>query len=260
MQCALLKTNLLFPEDHPLPKQNRILVLHDLRNIPGATKKKKRVGRGRGSGIGKTSRRGHKGSGQRGHPIKPWFEGGMTPFYKRIPKVGIHKDRKPLTILTIRKLMEFVQKGRVDPRLPITLHTVQHSNLVKVRNGVKLVADGEELLNIPLTLELTHATEEAVEAVERAGGSIKFIYTNKQTLSALLYPHKHAILPRRLPLPLNPRKAQIFVEQLPDLVGGKRDSDKRPSFTHPKNPYKYQNGGTGRYTPPEDGIPEEEEQ
>jgi len=186
---------------------------------------------------GKTSRRGHKGSGQRGHRLKPWFIGGQTPFYKRLPKVGIFKDRKPLTELNLYKLMQFVRQGRIDPRIPIDMHLMQQSNLLNVRNGVKLVSKGEEEVNIPLHLELTHATEEAVEAIERAGGSVKFIYMNKRTLDAHLNPHRHQILPRRLPLPQKPRKAQVFMEQIPDTISDK--PEKPQSFKYPPHPLKW---------------------
>lgn len=200
-------------------------------------RKKKRVGRGPGSGIGKTSRRGHKGSGQRGHRLKPWFEGGQTPFFKRLPKVGIVHNRKPMAELTILKLMAFIKAGRVDCRTKIDMHTIQQSNLLHIKHGVKLVATGEQELNIPVHLEVSHATEEAVEAVERAGGSVKFIYMNKRTLDAHLHPHKHQILPRRLPLPQNPRKAQIYIEQIPDKVSGKPSEPE--SFKLPSNPLKW---------------------
>lgn len=207
---------------HNAPPKDRTLLLHDLRDNAGARKKKKRVGRGPGSGMGKTSRRGHKGTYARsGGSVSPWFQGGQTPLFKRVPKIGLRSTRKDAHELSLGHLMKFVQEGRVDPRSKIDLHTLNKARVCGVMKGVKLVSEGEELVTVPLTIECTHATEEAVEAVERAGGSVKFVYMSRVALKAHLYPHKVAILPRRLPLPHKPRKAQVYVEQIPDVYSDK---------------------------------------
>jgi hypothetical protein len=75
------------------------------------------------------------------------------------------------------------------------------------------------------------------QAIERAGGSVKFVYMNKVALSAHLHPEKHQILPRRLPLPQNPRKAQRYIETISDKVSDKPQTN--PSFKYPPHPFKW---------------------
>lgn len=99
-----------------IPPNPQLIALGDLAPLPGTMKKPKRVGRGPGSGLGKTAGKGHKGQGQRKGTRKRGFEGGSTPFWRRTPKLGMtNADRywKMLTPLTVKKIQEFVKLVRI---------------------------------------------------------------------------------------------------------------------------------------------------
>lgn len=146
------------------------LRLSDLAPAPGARHKKKRVGRGPGSGHGKTACRGHKGQkARRGLEIPPWFEGGQMPLIRRVPKRGFNnKFRKEYAIVNLRDLNRFEPNSEVGPE------ELKKAGLVKkFKNGIKLLAEGE--LNYPLTLKVHKASEAAIEKVKAVGGQVVLI-------------------------------------------------------------------------------------
>ena len=177
------------------------LRLNNIRDNPGARKKKVRVGRGRGSGCGKTSGRGQKGQKARGR-IRLGFEGGQTPLRKRLPKVKNHDPfAKPLEKLSVGRIQRFIDIGRIvppDDGSPITMHHLYWSGcLHKVKHGLKLIEGG--VIQHPVHLQVTETTTEAATAVLAAGGKVTLAWYNRLGLRALLKPEKW--YKQNLPLP-----------------------------------------------------------
>ncbi|HDD53241.1 MAG TPA: 50S ribosomal protein L15 [Thermosulfidibacter takaii] len=145
--------------------------LHDLRPAPGAVKKPKRVGRGPGSGHGKTSCRGQKGQRSRsGGGVAPWFEGGQTPIHRRLPKRGFKcPTRKEYAIVNLETLEIKFQAGDV-----VTPEVLREIGLVKrLGHGVKVLARGE--LTKPLTVKAHLFSRQAIEKIEAAGGKAEVL-------------------------------------------------------------------------------------
>ena len=146
--------------------------LHELRDNPGATKTKKRVGRGPGSGKGKTAGRGIKGQKSRSGVAIKGFEGGQMPIYQRLPKRGFTKpNRKKYAVVNLGLIQKFIDAKKIDAKNPITEDVLIESGLVRRKlDGVRILAKGD--LSTKLTLEVTGASKSAIEAVEKAGGSL----------------------------------------------------------------------------------------
>lgn len=145
--------------------------LHDLKPAPGARKAKKRVGRGMGSGSGKTSGRGHKGQGARSGGGKgPYFEGGQMPLQRRVPKRGFNNARfaKRYEVINLVDLAGF------DSGTTVTPEVLKSAGLVGNRqNGVKVLGTGE--LSIPLTVQAHAFSKSAAQKIEAAGGKVEVI-------------------------------------------------------------------------------------
>jgi large subunit ribosomal protein L15 len=145
----------------------------DLSNLSpprGAKKKKKLVGRGPGSGHGKTSCRGHKGQKSRsGHKLAPWFEGGQMPLQRRIPKRGFRNIfKKEYSVVNLRDLNKFSGDEIV------TIERLRQQGLIKkVKDGVKILAEGE--LEKPLIIEVHKFSKMAMEKIAAVGGTAKVI-------------------------------------------------------------------------------------
>ncbi|MFN3211329.1 MAG: 50S ribosomal protein L15 [Roseovarius sp.] len=146
--------------------------LHELRDNEGATKRKKRVGRGPGSGMGKTAGRGIKGQKSRSGVAINGYEGGQMPLYQRLPKRGFNKpNRKKFAVVNLGLIQKFVDAKKIDAGQTITEDTLVESGLVRRKlDGVRVLAKGE--VSAKLTIEVTGASKSAVEAVEKAGGSL----------------------------------------------------------------------------------------
>ncbi len=146
--------------------------MNELGDRQGARKPRKRVGRGIGSGKGKTSGRGHKGQKSRSGVSLLGFEGGQMPLYRRLPKRGFNNPfTKDYAELTLGNLEAAVAKGKIDAKKPVTEAVLRASGMVKKsRHGVRLLAKGE--LKAKLTIEVTGASKRAIAAVEKAGGGI----------------------------------------------------------------------------------------
>jgi large subunit ribosomal protein L15 len=197
------------------------LTLNMLAPAEGATKKRKRVGRGRGSGIGKTSRRGHKGAKARsGYSLNVGFEGGQMPLKRRIPKYGTwsnHLFRLNYETISIGRILDYVDRGMLDASTQITMKHMHDSGLIKVTYpGVKLLSDGKEMLaerdDVTLQLQVSRTSAAAREAVESSGGSIETLYLNKLGMRAYLKPHKFApeLLPKRATIPYKMQRHYPF--------------------------------------------------
>ncbi len=143
--------------------------LHDLAPAPGSRKNRKRVGRGPGSGMGKTSTRGHKGLKQRsGGSVRPGFEGGQMPIYRRLPKRGF----KNLPFKTINAVLNVKDLDRFEDGSVIDIDMLRGAGLVKGRvDGVKILGTGE--LNKKFTFKNVLVSKTAQEKIEAAGGSIE---------------------------------------------------------------------------------------
>ena len=145
--------------------------LNDLRDNPGATKARKRVARGPGSGTGKMGGRGIKGQKSRSGVAIKGYEGGQMPLYQRLPKRGFNKpNRKEFAVVNLSKLQEFIDNGKLDAA-NITEETLVTSGVVRRKlDGVRLLGKGE--LTAKAVITVTGASKGAVEAVEKAGGSV----------------------------------------------------------------------------------------
>ncbi len=135
-------------------------------------KARKRVGRGPGSGMGKTSTRGEKGQKARsGASIKPWFQGGQSPLFRRIPKRGFNNARYTIRYATINlsDLNNFFKDGDI-----VTPEVLKEKGIIKKQlNGVKVLANGE--LEKKLTVKANRFSSKAVSKIESAGGKTEVI-------------------------------------------------------------------------------------
>lgn len=144
--------------------------LNELRDNPGATKPRKRIGRGPGSGTGKTGGRGIKGQKSRSGVAINGYEGGQMPLYQRLPKRGFNKpNRKQYAVVNLGLIQKFVEAGKLGT--DITEDTLVESGLVRRKlDGIRVLAKGE--VTSALTISVTGASKSAVAAVEKAGGSL----------------------------------------------------------------------------------------
>jgi large subunit ribosomal protein L15 len=149
--------------------------LNELRDNPGANKVRVRVGRGIGSGVGKTAGRGVKGQKSRAGVSIGGFEGGQMPLYRRLPKRGFNKwQRKQWNELSLGRLQQAIDAGKIDPAKPIDLEALVAAGVVRrPKDGVRLLGTGELKTKVEITVN--HATASAREAVEKVGGSVKLI-------------------------------------------------------------------------------------
>ena len=144
--------------------------LHELQPVEGSKHYKKRVGRGTGSGMGKTATRGHKGQNARsGGGVRPGFEGGQTPLFKRLPKRGFtNVNHKEYATVNVEDLNVF-ENGAV-----VTIENLQEKGLVKkVYDGVKVLGNGK--LEKNLTVKANKFSKTAEAAITSAGGIIEVI-------------------------------------------------------------------------------------
>ena len=158
--------------------------LNELRDNEGATKKRMRVGRGPGSGKGKTAGRGIKGQKSRSGVALGGYEGGQMPLYRRLPKRGFNKpNRKEFAVVNLGLIEKFVAAGKLDAGAPITEEALIASGLVRrKRDGVRVLAKGE--IASKVTLVVSGASAPAVAAVEKAGGSVEILQAAAQTAEA----------------------------------------------------------------------------
>ena len=146
--------------------------LNELRDNPGATKKRMRVGRGPGSGKGKTAGRGIKGQKSRSGVAIKGYEGGQMPLYQRLPKRGFNKpNRKKYAVVNLGLIQKFIDAKKLDTKGEITEDTLLEAGIVRRKlDGVRILAKGE--FSAKVKLAVTGASRSAVDAVEKAGGSL----------------------------------------------------------------------------------------
>jgi large subunit ribosomal protein L15 len=146
--------------------------LNELSDNPGATQRKKRVGRGPGSGMGKTAGRGIKGQKSRSGVAIKGYEGGQMPLYQRLPKRGFNKpNRKAFSVVNLGLIQKFIDEGKIDIKADITEDALIASGLVRrKKDGIRVLAKGE--FTSKATITVTGASQGAVDAVAKAGGTL----------------------------------------------------------------------------------------
>jgi large subunit ribosomal protein L15 len=149
--------------------------LTDLRDNVGATKNRMRVGRGIGSGKGKTSGRGVKGQKARTGVSIKGFEGGQMPLHRRLPKRGFNNIHAlDLNEVNLGRVQQAIDAGKLDAKQPVTVDSLVAAGLLsRARDGVKVLGVGE--LTTKASFEVWAASASAVAAIEKAGGSIKLL-------------------------------------------------------------------------------------
>jgi large subunit ribosomal protein L15 len=144
--------------------------LHELKPAEGSRHVRKRIGRGIGSGTGKTAGKGHKGQNARsGGGVRPGFEGGQNPLYRRLPKRGFNNiNRKEYAVVSLDALNRFEEGTVVTPEL------LKETGVISaLRDGVKVLANGE--LNVKLTVKAHKFSAAAAEKIAQVGGTTEVI-------------------------------------------------------------------------------------
>ena len=155
--------------------------LNNINDIKGANQERKRIGRGIGSGTGKTSGKGHKGQKARSGVAIKGFEGGQMPIHRRLPKRGFNNiNRVPNLELNIEKIEKLIDIKVIDPKKVINHKSLMEIGLVKSENSkLKLLGKGE--IKNKINIEVTSSSASAKEMVEKIGGSV-LILNNKNTV------------------------------------------------------------------------------
>lgn len=149
--------------------------LHELADNPGATKPRKRVGRGPGSGLGKTAGRGVKGQTSRSGVAINGFEGGQMPIHRRLPKRGFSNiNGRKFAIVNLKTLQDAIDRGAIQAKAELDETALVAAGIIRrPLDGVRLLAKGE--LTAALTLSVAGASKAAIEAVEKAGGKVEIV-------------------------------------------------------------------------------------
>ena len=154
--------------------------LNDISDKEGAVHRRKRVGRGIGSGIGKTGGRGVKGQKSRSGVSINGFEGGQMPIYRRLPKRGFTnaKFRKDYNVVSLARLEQAVEAGRLDATKPVTVEALIEAGVVRrAKDGVRILGGSDA--KSKFTLSVAGISAGAREAVEKAGGSVDVLVPAK---------------------------------------------------------------------------------
>ena len=157
------------------PAKESELRLNELRDNPGATKEKKRVGRGPGSGKGKTAGRGIKGQKSRSGVAINGYEGGQMPLYQRLPKRGFNNiNAKRYAVINLGILQKFIDNGKLDIKNTLNEDVLLNSGLVRrIWDGVRLLNKGQ--ITSKVNIEVTGASKSAIAAIEKVGGTVKVL-------------------------------------------------------------------------------------
>lgn len=147
--------------------------LNDLSENPGATKARKRVGRGIGSGSGKTAGRGVKGQKSRSGVAINGFEGGQMPVYRRLPKRGFTNIfAKSFNVVSVGRIQAAIDAKKLDAKALVTIESLKAAGVIRrPKDGVRLLADGD--IKTAVTIEVSGASKAAIEKIEKAGGTVK---------------------------------------------------------------------------------------
>ena len=153
--------------------------LNEIRDNEGSRKAKKRIGRGVGSGTGKTSGKGHKGAKARSGVSVNGFEGGQMPLHRRLPKRGFNNIfRKSFAEISLGRIQAAIDEKKLDAANPITAEVIQAAGLIRrVKDGVRILGSGK--LTSKVNVSVAGATKSATTAIEKAGGSVTLITHKK---------------------------------------------------------------------------------
>jgi large subunit ribosomal protein L15 len=149
--------------------------LNEIKDNEGSTKNRKRVGRGIGSGSGKTGGRGVKGQKARSGVAINGFEGGQMPIYRRLPKRGFTNIfAADYVVVSLARIQAAVDAGKLDAKATVDAAALKAAGVIRrARDGVRVLADGE--LKAKIKLEVAGASKSAVEKIEKAGGSVTLL-------------------------------------------------------------------------------------
>ncbi|RAX42562.1 50S ribosomal protein L15 [Rhizobium tropici] len=149
--------------------------LNEIKDNEGSTHSRKRVGRGIGSGSGKTGGRGVKGQKSRSGVAINGFEGGQMPIYRRLPKRGFNNIfASDYVVVSLARIQAAVDAGKLDAKQTVDAAALKAAGVIRrVKDGVRVLSDGE--LKAKLALEVAGASKSAVEKIEKAGGSVKLL-------------------------------------------------------------------------------------
>tara|TARA_B100000989_G_C19498968_1_gene453376 strand:+ start:898 stop:1380 length:483 start_codon:yes stop_codon:yes gene_type:complete len=155
--------------------------LNTLKDNKGATSSIKRVGRGTGSGIGKTSGKGHKGQKSRSGVSINGFEGGQMPIHRRLPKRGFKKyNRKTYKILNLGDIQNLIDEGKIDSAKEINNEIIISSGIFSnIKDGIRVLARGE--IKTKVNILVNGASKSAIEQVKKVGGSINILQKKEIT-------------------------------------------------------------------------------
>ncbi|WP_333792850.1 50S ribosomal protein L15 [Hyphomicrobium sp.] len=156
--------------------------LNDIKDNPGARKGRLRIGRGIGSGVGKTGGRGGKGQTARSGVAIGGFEGGQMPLHRRLPKRGFNKwNRKDWNEINVGALQKAVDEGKLKAGQPVDVTALVDAGILRrPKDGLRILGSGE--ITAKLELTVNHATATAKAAIEKAGGTVSLI--EKKVLAA----------------------------------------------------------------------------
>ncbi|EAZ63883.2 ribosomal protein L15/L10-like protein [Scheffersomyces stipitis CBS 6054] len=182
--------------------------LGHLKPNEGAVVSYKRLGRGPASGKGKTSGRGQKGQKARGK-VPRWLEGGQTPFYKRFPIIGFKRPhRRVYHEVNLARIQDLWNTGRIPLKEgeTLTIKTMKECGLLTgtLKDGVKILANGVEDYNVPLSIEASRASSHAIEAIEALGHNFTARYFTTLGLKAHIYPDLFLLKKGYVPLQARP--------------------------------------------------------
>jgi large subunit ribosomal protein L15 len=160
--------------------------LNQIRDNAGARKTRKLLGRGIGSGLGKTSGRGGKGQTARSGVALNGFEGGQTPIYRRLPKRGFNNIfRLEYQEINLGKLQWAIDEKRIDASKPVDVDTLVKAGVLRrAFDGLRVLGDGGDDFKAKVTIIAHGATKSAIAAVEKAGGKIEIVVTAREKVEA----------------------------------------------------------------------------
>ena len=158
--------------------------LNEIQDREGATHARKRVGRGIGSGLGKTGGRGVKGQKSRSGVAIKGYEGGQMPIYRRLPKRGFTaRNSKDYNVVSLGRVQQAVDAKKLDAKTTVTAETLREAGVFKrLRDGVRIVSQGD--YSAKLTFEVAGASKGAVERIEAAGGKVTQIAAKAEPADA----------------------------------------------------------------------------
>lgn len=147
--------------------------LNEIKDVEGATHSRKRLGRGIGSGKGKTGGRGVKGQKARSGVAINGFEGGQMPLYRRLPKRGFTPpNTKQYNAVSLERIQIAVDAKKLDPKATVDAAALVKAGIIRrAKDGVRLLGSGE--LKAKLSFDVAHASKSALASIEKSGGSIK---------------------------------------------------------------------------------------